>query len=169
MARAHHPRQMPRAGAELLPLAAGWAQPFATRAAPLRLAQTGVTALIVYGAYQVMLSALRSETLRRRGLIDRREQLSLIQGSLLDSLPRGAAFSAGLGLLLLLCPWLAAPLSLLGLVGLGKASLDLFHAVWDGLDGRQQQELLQAAHSAGVNLRRLLEAEPGDWELDLRP
>ena len=42
MARAHHPRQMPRAGAELLPLAAGWAQPFATRAAPLRLAQTGV-------------------------------------------------------------------------------------------------------------------------------
>jgi hypothetical protein len=58
---------------------------------------------------------------------------------------------------------LAAPLSLLGVVGLGTASLDLFHAVWDGLEGNQQQDLLRAAHSAGVNLRRLLDAEPGGW------
>jgi hypothetical protein len=96
-------------------------------------------------------------------LIDRHEQLTLIRDSLVHSLPRGAAFSAGLGLLLLLCPWLAAPLSLLGVVGLGTASLDLFHAVWDGLEGNQQQDLLRAAHSAGVNLRRLLDAEPGGW------
>jgi len=163
MARARHPRLMPRAGLELMPLAAGWAQPFAARAPLARLAHTGVAALIVYGSYQVMLSALRSETLRRRGLIDRREQLTLIRDSLVHSLPRGAAFSAGLGLLLLLCPWLAAPLSLLGVVGLGTASLDLFHAVWDGLEGNQQQDLLRAAHSAGVNLRRLLDAEPGGW------
>ena len=169
MARARDPRQMPRAGLELAPLAAGWVQPFAARTPLLRLAHSGAAALIVYGAYQVMLSALRSETLRRRGVIDRREQLSLIGDSLLDSLPQGVASSAGLALLLLLCPWLAAPLSLLGLVGLGQASLELFHAVWDGLDGAQQQELLQAAHSAGVNLRRLLEAEPGDWGQDLRP
>lgn len=169
MARAHHPRQMPRAGVELVPLAAGWAQPFAAREPLARLAHTGITALIVYGSYQVMLSALRSETLRRRGLIDRREQLTLIRDSLVDSLPKGAACSAGLGLLLLLCPWLAAPLSLLGVVGLGQASLDLFHAVWDGLERNQQQDLLRAAHSAGVNLRRLLDAEPGGWEPDLRP
>ena len=127
------------------------------------------SALVIYGSYQVLLSGLRSETLRRRGLIDRREQLALIQASLLDSLPRGMALSVGLGLLALLLPWLTAPLSLLGLVGLGKASLDLFHAVWDGLDGAQQQDLLQAAHSAGVNLRRLLDGEPSDWDPDHTP
>ena len=160
---------MPRAGLELAPLAVAWAQPFATRAALPRLAQTGVAALVIYGSYQVLLSGLRSETLRRRGLIDRREQLALIQASLLDSLPRGMALSVGLGLLALLLPWLTAPLSLLGLVGLGKASLDLFHAVWDGLDGAQQQDLLQAAHSAGVNLRRLLDGEPSDWDPDHTP
>ena len=166
MARSRHPRQMPRAGLELAPWAAGLAQSFSGREPPMRLAYSGVAALIVYGSYQVLLSALRSETLRRRGLINRREQLTLIRDSLVESLPQGLAYSTGLGLLVLLCPWLAAPLSLLGLVGLGKASLDLFHAVWDGLDEGQQQDLLVAAHSAGVNLRQLLDGGPSDWGRD---
>ena len=169
MARARHPRLMPRAGVELAPLAAAWAQPFAARAPLTRLAQTGVAAVVIYGSYQVLLSALRSETLRRRGLIQRDRQLELIRHSLLESLPQGAAMSAGLGLLVLLCPWLAAPMSLLSLVGLGKASLDLFHAVWDGLDAAQQRDLLQAAHGAGVNLRRWLDGDSSRWERDLSP
>ena len=54
------------------------------------------------------------------------------------------------------------PLSLLGLVGMGKASLDLFHAFWDGLDELQRAELLAASREAGVNLRRFLDGgEPG--------
>ena len=39
------------------------------------------------------------------------------------------------------------------LVGMGKASVDLFHAFWDGLEGLQRAELLAAAMEAGVNLR----------------
>ena len=57
---------------------------------------------------------------------------------------------------LLVCPWLSLPLSVLGLVGMGKASLDLFHAFWDALDELQRAELLAAAMEAGVNLRSYL-------------
>lgn len=158
---------MPRAGVELAPLAAAWCQPISARAPLTRLGQTGLAAVVVFGGYQLLLSALRSETLRRRGVIDRREQIALVRDSVLESLPQGAAMSAALGLVILLFPWLAAPLSLLGLVGVGKASLDLFHAVWDGLDGDQQRDLLQAAHSAGVNLRRLLDGDSGPMGRDL--
>ena len=61
-----------------------------------------------------------------------------------------------LAVLLVVFPWLAAPLSLLGIVGLGKASLDLFHAFWDGLSPAQQLELHLQAQQAGVDLARFL-------------
>jgi hypothetical protein len=64
-----------------------------------------------------------------------------------------------LGVILLVCPWLSLPLSLLGLVGMGKASLDLFNAFWDGLDESQHAELLAASLEAGVNLRRFLNGD----------
>jgi len=41
-------------------------------------------------------------------------------------------------------------------VGAGKASLDLFHAFWDGLDESQRAELHDAAYRAGMNLGRLV-------------
>jgi hypothetical protein len=45
---------------------------------------------------------------------------------------------------------------------MGKASLDLFHAFWDGLDEVQRAELLAAAMEAGVNLRRFIDGQsPG--------
>jgi TRAP-type C4-dicarboxylate transport system substrate-binding protein len=47
-------------------------------------------------------------------------------------------------------------MAVLGVVGLGKASLDLFHAFWDGLSPEQRQQLHAAAYEAGVNLNRLL-------------
>ena len=71
-----------------------------------------------------------------------------------------------LSLLVLLCPWLALPLTVMGAVGLGKASLDLFHAFWDGLSTSQQRQLHAAAYEAGVNLNRLLGGAPLD-SLDL--
>jgi hypothetical protein len=61
-----------------------------------------------------------------------------------------------LSLVLLVFPWLALPLTLLGAVGMGKASLDLFHAFWDGLSATQQRQLHASAYEAGVNLHRLL-------------
>ena len=61
-----------------------------------------------------------------------------------------------LSVVLLVVPWLGVPLALVGFVGLGKASVDLLHAFWDGLDEQQRQELHRAAFEAGVNLKRLL-------------
>lgn len=69
--------------------------------------------------------------------------------------------SLALAVVLLVFPWLGWPLTLLSLMGAGKASMDLFHAFWDGLSPQQQGELLTAAHAAGVNLRRFLDGEAG--------
>ena len=83
----------------------------------------------------------------------------LHQSSLFDQFPFGSFLS--LGLVLLVFPWLSWPLAVLGFVGMGKASLDLFHAFWDGLDEVQRAELLAAANEAGVNLRRFFDGEQG--------
>jgi hypothetical protein len=89
-------------------------------------------------------------------------QVQMIASTVWESVKQGAAVSLVLAVVLLIFPWLAFPLSLLGLVGMGKASLDLFHAFWDGLDELQRAELLAAAMEAGVNLRRFLNGdEPG--------
>jgi hypothetical protein len=61
-----------------------------------------------------------------------------------------------LSVVLLVFPWLAFPLSLVGLVGMGKASFDLVHAFWDGLDEEQRSALHRAAFEAGVNLSQLM-------------
>jgi len=53
-------------------------------------------------------------------------------------------------------PWLSLPLGILSVLGVGRASLDLAHAFWDGLSSQQRAELHQAAYRAGVNLNRLL-------------
>ena len=44
------------------------------------------------------------------------------------------------------------PLSVLGLVGTGKASIDLFNAFWDGLSDAQRQELRNLSFDAGIAL-----------------
>jgi hypothetical protein len=64
--------------------------------------------------------------------------------------------SAVLSVVLLVFPWLSFPLSLIGMVGLGKASIDLVHAFWDGLSEEQRSDLHRAAFEAGVNLNQLL-------------
>jgi hypothetical protein len=59
-----------------------------------------------------------------------------------------------LAVVLLVFPWMAFPLSVLGLVGTGKASIDLFNAFWDGLSDTQRQELRTLAFDAGIALGR---------------
>jgi hypothetical protein len=49
---------------------------------------------------------------------------------------------------------MAFPLSVLGLVGTGKATIDLFDAFWDGLSDPQRQELRSLAFDAGIALGR---------------
>lgn len=125
------------------------------------LAESSLGGVAVYAIYQALLTALRTETLRRRGQIDRATQVRMIAVTVWESSKQGAVVSLALAVVLLLFPWLGWPLMLLGFVGMGKASLDLFHAFWDGLSEQQRAELLAAAFEAGVSLRRFLDGEQG--------
>ena len=84
--------------------------------------------------------------------LDRLTQVRLVLSTSLESAKAGVAVGAVLSVVLLVFPWLTVPLSLMGVVGTAKASLDLFHAFWDGLDDEQKLQVTVAAHEAGVSL-----------------
>lgn len=160
MTRERDPFQIPRAGLEAAPLA-GWAGlgvTSAPSALPTRQLVTEATlaGVLVYAAYQALLTGLRSESLVRRGALTRTTQVRLILATVWEAMKEGTAVGLVLSLVLLVCPWLSLPLALMGAVGLGKASVDLFHAFWDGLSEGQKMQLHAAAYDAGVNLHRLL-------------
>lgn len=123
------------------------------------LAESTLGGVVVYAIYQALLTALRTEALRKRGQIDRATQVQAIGHTVWESTKQGAVVSVVLGVVLLVFPWLTWPVMLLGFVGMGKASLDLFHAFWDGLSWEQRGELMAAAHEAGVNLRRFFDGD----------
>lgn len=164
MTREHDPFRIPKAGMEAAPVAgvAAWRLTSATPLAPRQLVTEATLAgMVVYAAYQALLSGLRSEQLVRRGLLSRPAQARVILSTVWEAVKEGAAVGLVLSLVLLVCPWIALPLTVMGAVGLGKASLDLFHAFWDGLSASQQRQLHAAAYEAGVNLHRLLGGSPG--------
>jgi hypothetical protein len=166
MTRERDPFQIPRAGLEAAPLA-GWVGLQVTTpqvGLPTRQLVTEATlaGVLVYAAYQALLTGLRSEGLVRRGALNRTAQVRLILTTVWEAMKEGTAVGLILSLVLLVCPWLSIPLTLMGAVGMGKASLDLFHAFWDGLSEEQKQQLHAAAYDAGVNLNRLLGGSPND-------
>ena len=120
------------------------------------ISESTLGGVAVYAIYQALLTALRTEALRKHSAIDRPTQVQAIASSVWESAKHGAVVSLVLSVVLLVFPWLGVPLALVGFVGLGKASVDLLHAFWDGLDDAQRQELHRAAFDAGVNLNRLL-------------
>jgi hypothetical protein len=166
MTRDRDPFRIPQAGVEMAPLAGLASIDVNLNGGSLSggefVAESTLGGVVVYAIYQALLTGLRTEALRKRGSITRAVQVQMIASTVWESVKQGAAVSLVLAVVLLIFPWLAFPLSLLGLVGMGKASLDLFHAFWDGLDELQRAELLAAAMEAGVNLRRFLNGdEPG--------
>ncbi len=164
MARERDPFRIPRTGAEAVPIAAFAAIDLQAGRPPLSgrmfVAESSLGGVVVYAVYQALLTSLRTEALVRRGALGRHEQMGLILSTVGSAVRQGAAVSLVLGLLLLLAPWLALPLSLLGIVGMGKASMDLFHAFWDGLSPGQRVQLHEAAHEAGVRLGGLVRGRP---------
>jgi hypothetical protein len=160
MGRDRDPFRIPRAGLEMAPLAGLVGFPLGGSATPLGNARllSGSTlgAVAVFATYQALLSGLRTEALVRRGAIDRRHQARLVIATAWEAMKDGAALGLALSLVLLVLPALSLPLGVLSVVGLGKASLDLGHAFWDGLSNHQRRELHAAAYAAGVNLHRLL-------------
>lgn len=116
-------------------------------------------AVAVYALYKALLTALRSEGMVRRSELDRPEQFRLICQSILAGIEEGVAAGLFLALLLLVFPWLSMPLGVVSLLGLGRATMELPRAFWEGLDDRQKDELHAAAYVAGVNLHRLLNVQ----------
>ena len=160
MSRDRDPFRIPRAGWEAAPAAGLASIDINGNGGSLgqgeAIAESSLGGLMVYGLYQALLTGLRTEALRRQGHLDRATQIRLILDTIVASMRQGALTSVALAVLLLVFPWLAAPLSLLGMVGMGKASLDLFHAFWDGLSPAQQRNLHLQAQQAGVDLARFL-------------
>jgi hypothetical protein len=167
MTRQRDPFRIPQAGFEVAPLAGLAAIDLPFMAGDVRgnvnggqhLVESSLGGVAVYAIYQALLTALRTEALRKRGRISRTVQVRMISSTVWEATKQGAAVSLVLGVILIVFPWLTLPLALLGVVGMGKASLDLFHAFWDGLDPSQQQDLLAASRQAGVNLRRLISGD----------
>lgn len=164
MSRDRDPFQMPRAGLEVAPLAALVSIPLPGRSAALPtgrlLGESTLGAVVVYGVYQALLSALRCEALVRRGELDRRAQVRIVCRSAWAAMQQGAAIGVVLSVVVLVLPWLSLPLAWLSVAGVGRASLDLAHAFWDGLSPLQRRDLHRAAYGAGVSLHRLLGVTP---------
>ena len=165
MSRNQDPFQIPRAGWEAAPSAGLASIDINANGGAVNggefVLESSLGGVVIYAGYQALLTALRTEALRQRGVIDRATQIRAIGETVWSSTKQGAVVSLALGLVLLVFPWLSWPLAVLGFVGMGKASLDLFHAFWDGLDEVQRAELLAAANEAGVNLRRFFDGEQG--------
>ena len=168
MSREYDPFRIPQAGLEAAPLAGLASIDLNLNGDSISggefITESTLGGVMVYAIYQTLLTGLRTEALRKRGDINRAVQIQMIANTVWESVKQGAAVSLVLAVVLLVFPWLAMPLSLLGLVGMGKASLDLFHAFWDGLNEVQRAELLATAMEAGVNLRQLLEGRQTDMQ-----
>jgi hypothetical protein len=163
MTREHDPFRIPRAGWEVAPLAGLASVDLNHNGGAVSggefFSESTVGGVVLYATYQALLTALRTEALRKRGEIDRITQLRLVLGTSLESAKTGVAVGAVLSVVLLVFPWLAAPMAVMGVLGSAKASLDLFHAFWDGLDGDQKLQVTIAAHEAGVSLRSFFDRD----------
>ena len=160
MSRERDPYRIPRAGWEIAPTAGLASIDLNGNHGALTggefIGESTVGGMLVFATYQALLTGLRTEAMRKRGEIDRSTQVQAIVASVWETTKQGAAVSAVLSVVLLVFPWLGFPLSLVGIVGLGKASIDLVHAFWDGLSEEQRSDLHRAASDAGVSLSQLL-------------
>ena len=166
MTRERDPFRIPRAGLEIAAIAGLTSIDINLNGGAIKggeiVAESTLGGMAVYAIYQTLLSGLRTEALRKRGAISRTVQIQMISTTVWESVKQGAAVSVCLGVLLLVFPWLSLPLSIMGMVGMGVASIELFNAFWDGLDAMQRAELHAASMEAGVNLRRFLNGDQPD-------
>ena len=164
MGRSRDPYQIPKAGVEIAPLAGlasfninGSVGPVSAREF---VGESTLGGVLVYAIYQALLTGLRTEAMRKRGALDRKTQVRLVAESVWASAKEGAAISVVLGVVLVVFPWMAFPLSILGVFGAGKATMDLVDAFWDGLTEEQQNEVRVLAYEAGVNLSQIFQPRP---------
>jgi hypothetical protein len=103
MTRERDPFRIPRAGVEVAPLAgvASLDLGLTGQGAGKFVGESTLGAMVVYGVYQALLTALRCEAMVRRGEISRRDQASLVVRSVWSAMQQGAAVGLVLGLVLL--------------------------------------------------------------------
>lgn len=154
MGRSRDPYQIPKAGVEIAPLAGLASVNINRSVGPVSstefVGESTLGGVLVYAIYQALLTGLRTEAMRKRGALDRQTQIRLVAESVWASAKEGAAVSAVLGVVLVVFPWMAFPLSVIGVFGAGKATMDLMDAFWDGLSLDQKQELKTAFYAAGI-------------------
>ena len=164
MGRSRDPFQIPKAGVEVAPLAGLASFNVNGSVGPVSatefVSESTLGGVLVYAIYQALLTGLRTEAMRKRGSLDRQTQIRLVAETVWASAKDGAAVSAVLGVVLLVFPWMAFPLSVLGVFGAGKATMDLVDAFWDGLTEEQRQEIKALAFEAGVSLHDLFAVKP---------
>jgi hypothetical protein len=156
---------VPRPGLEITPWAALTRIPLpgcTTLFPRLRiLGEATLGPLLICAIYQGLLTTLRTEAAVRRGELNRRRQLRLVMGSLLQSHQAGSSSSLSVSItmsfLLLLIPSLSLPLTIFGILGIGRISERMFNAFWDGLNSGQKAELRRRAYAAGANFRYRLD------------
>ena len=163
MGRSRDPYQIPKVGVEIAPLA-GFASVNINRSVgPVSstefVGESTLGGVLVYAIYQALLTGLRTEAMRKRGALDRQTQIRLVAESVWASAKEGAAVSAVLGVVLVVFPWMAFPLSVMGVFGAGKATMDLVDSFWDGLTNHQKEEIELLAYESGIYLRELLKSD----------
>jgi hypothetical protein len=119
-------------------------------------AESTIGGVLVYSAYQAILTLLKSEASRKAGDITRMQQLKLVVSTAVHA-GRSSAFTMVVAsAIVALMPWLAGPLTILGVVGGGVMASRIAHQFWMALDESQQQDLRKAAEAAKVKIDGLI-------------
>ena len=119
-------------------------------------AESTLGGVLVYSAYQSVLTLLRSEAARKSGDITRVEQLKLVVRTAFDA-GRSSAFTMLVASAVVsLMPWLTIPLTVLGVVGGGVMAGRIANEFWMALNPEQQNELRNAANAAKVNIENII-------------
>jgi hypothetical protein len=126
--------------------------------------EMAVGGVLVYAAYQSILTLLKSEAARKEGLITRAEQLKLVATTAFESGKNSAFTMIVCSAIVAFMPWLSMPLTILGVAGGSLMGIRIFQTFYDQLDENQQAELRTAAENAKVKLQGVF---PESGEVDL--
>lgn len=122
-------------------------------------AESTLGGVLVYSAYQSILTLLKSEAARKEGTITRAQQLKLVATTALDAGKSSAFTMLVASAIVAVMPWLSAPLTILGVVGGGVMATRIAQQFWEMLDSDQQKELRDAAERAKVNIEKMIPAD----------
>lgn len=129
-------------------------------------AESTLGGVLVYSAYQSILTLLKSEAARKEGTITRAQQLKLVASTALDAGKSSAFTMLVASAIVAVMPWLTGPLTILGIVGGGVMATRVAQQFWQMLDADQQAELRTAAEKAKVSIEKMI---PEDKSVEATP